>query len=110
LELTASELHDLSGWEIKPEGACRDDVCVPLPDAVHTPEGLVDVTVFADRLAMPMANDEPHGLWALGPPAGGKVLDTVTFPELTLEDFDGHTFDFAGARGRKVVMIAWASW
>ena len=38
------------------------------------------------------------------------MLDSVTFPELVLDDFDGHTYDFAGARGRKVVMVAWASW
>jgi hypothetical protein len=110
LALSPDELHRLSGWEIKPEGACRDEVCIPLPDEVHRPDGTIDVTFFAERMGMPMAADEGHGLWAFGPPAGGRVLESVTFPELALDDFDGHTYDFAGARGRKVVMIAWASW
>jgi hypothetical protein len=110
LALSPEELHQLSGWEVKPEGACRDDVCVPLPDSVRRADGTIDVAAFADRMGMPMADDSAHGLWALGPRSAGRVLESVTFPELTLEDFDGHTYDFAGARGRKVVMIAWASW
>jgi hypothetical protein len=31
-------------------------------------------------------------------------------PELVLRDFDGDAFDLASLRGRKVVLIAWASW
>jgi hypothetical protein len=110
IELTVEELHDRSGWEVKPEGACRDDVCVPLPESVRRPDGLIDVVSFAERMAMPMARDEAHGLWAFGPASGGRVLESATFPALALQDFDGHTYDFAGAKGRKVVMIAWASW
>jgi peroxiredoxin len=31
-------------------------------------------------------------------------------PDLALADFDGNTYDLASARGRKVVLVAWASW
>jgi peroxiredoxin len=38
------------------------------------------------------------------------VLDGTEMPDLVLEDFDGGAFDFATLRGRKVVLLAWASW
>jgi hypothetical protein len=111
LDLTIDEFRDLTGWEIKPEGACRDERCVPLPATAATSDGRVDVTAVAERLGMPIAHDEQHGLWAVGPESGGRrVLDDVEMPDLVLPDFDGNTFDFATLRGRKVALIAWASW
>jgi hypothetical protein len=111
LDLTDGELTALTGWEIKPEGACRDEVCVPLPPLARDAEGRLDVTVVAERLGMPIAHDEPHALWALGPQSGDRrVLDSARMPDLVLPDFDGDAFDVASLRGRKVVLIAWASW
>ena len=112
LELTADEFHELTGWEIKPEGACRDDRCVPLPDLPPLAAGArFDVRAVAERLGMPIAHDDTHGLWAIGPESGGRrVLDRAQMPELVLPDFDGGAFDVAGLRGRKVVLVAWASW
>jgi hypothetical protein len=111
LELTADEFERITGWEIKPEGACRDEVCIPLPPLERDAEERIDVTVVAERLGMPIAHDEPHALWALGPRSGDRrVLDSARMPELVLRDFDGDAFDVASRRGRKVVLIAWASW
>jgi hypothetical protein len=60
---------------------------------------------------MPLAHDDAHGLWALGPRSGDRrVLDSTEMPDLVLDDFDGGAFDFATLRGRKVVLLAWASW
>jgi hypothetical protein len=111
LELTADEFAQTTGWEIKPEGACQDDVCVPLPPLERDAEDQIDVRVVAERLGMPIAHDDAHGLWALGPRSGDRrVLDSTSMPELVLPDFDGNAFDVASLRGRKVVLIAWASW
>jgi len=108
LDLTAPELRRATGWEIKPQGACKGEVCVPLP-GVHL-DARIDVRLFAERMDMPLVGDESHGLWALGPRGGGRVLDDVAFPEIALPDFDGRTFDVGGLRGRKVLLLAWASW
>ena len=111
LDLTADEFAEATGWEIKPEGACRHEVCVPLPPLERDSIGRIDVSVVADRLGMPIAHDEAHGLWALGPRSGDrKVLDSARMPELVLPTFDGGAFDVASLRGKKVVLIAWASW
>jgi hypothetical protein len=110
LTISPAELHDLTGWEIKPEGACRDDVCVPLPGVEPAADGTLDVRALAARMGMPLVADEGHGLWALGPRAGGHVLDDANLPEIELPDFDGAPFRVSSLRGRKVMLLAWASW
>jgi hypothetical protein len=111
LDLTPEEFRRATGWEIKPEGACLDEVCVPLPPLVPDAGGRIDARVVADRLGMPVAHDEAHGIWALGPRSGERrVLDSSRMPELVLDDYAGHPFDLASLRGRKVVLVAWASW
>ena len=110
LDLTLSDLQQQTGWEIKPEGACKDDVCVPLPGVETRPDGTIDGRAFAARMGMPIAIDDKHHLWALGPRAGGRVLATATAPAIVLDDFDQNPFDVATLRGRKVLLVAWASW
>ena len=110
LSLRPDELRAATGWEIKPEGACKDDVCVPLTGVGPVPDGTIDVTAFAERMGMPLVADDRHEIWALGPRAGGNVLTSVDLPDLVFSDFDGGTFDVASLRGRKVLLLAWASW
>jgi hypothetical protein len=107
--LTAEQLYQRTGWELKPDGACKDDRCVPLGD-LAVRGGKVDVAEFASRLSLPLAHDDKHGLWALGPGCGGRVLDSAQFPDVVLPDFHGNSFDFGTLRGRKVVLVAWASY
>jgi hypothetical protein len=109
LDVTPDELERQTGWELKPEGLCRDHRCVTLPDGSGT-DGLVDLTVVAERLGMPLVHDEGHGLWALGPEAGGRVLASAELPPIVLADVDGRPFDLASLRGEKVLIAAWASW
>ena len=104
------DLRDRTGWAIKPEGACKGEVCVPLPEDVLR-DGLVDLHLFAERLRMPIVHDVEHGLWALGPESlNGRALTTAVAPELVLSDLDGRPFALSSLRGQKVVLTAWASW
>ncbi len=107
LHLTADELARRTGWVIKPQGACKDDRCVPLP---HVNPNKVDVAWLAERLQMPLIHDAPNGLWCLGPEAGGRALSSAVAPELILPDVAGHPWSLSSLRGRKVLLIAWASW
>lgn len=101
-----------TGWTVKPEGACKAGVCVPLPADARTASGALDVRVVARRLGMPLVRDDAHDVWALGPETGvtGRALSSAVAPELTLPDADGNPFDLASLRGQKVVLVAWASW
>jgi hypothetical protein len=101
-----------TGWTIKPEGACKGEVCVPLPGAVRTADGRLDVEALAARLGMPVVRDDAHKLIALGPETSvtGRALTTAVAPDLELPDQDGNPFKLSSLRGQKVLLVAWASW
>ena len=99
-----------TGWEAKPQGLCKGPECVLLPDEARLSDGLLDLAVVAERLRMPLVHDETAGVWALGPQGGGQALDSATAAELTLPDADGNPFSLSSLHGRKVLLVAWASW
>jgi hypothetical protein len=105
LDIDAGAFLAGTGWEIKPEGACKGDMCV----ALDTVDGTFDLQVAAERLGMALVHDAEHGLWALGPESlNGRALVTACAPDLVLPDLDGTPFDLACLRGQKVVLVAWA--
>lgn len=102
IEVDPDEFERATGWALKPEGACRGDVCVILAGRT-LPE-------LAQRLQMPLVHDAEAGLWSLGPrvervlEAGGRA------PDLELPDLAGETHRLSDQRGRKVLLLAWAPW
>lgn len=103
LDQPPTELERRTGWTIKPEGACRGEVCVPLREPF-------DVGDLAERLRMALVEDDAHGVWALGPESGGHALASAQLPDIVLPDRDGRDFELRSLRGTKVIMVAWASW
>jgi hypothetical protein len=108
LRIPLSEFESGSGWSLKPQGACRGDVCVPLPaDAVE--DDTVDVRAVAGRLGMPLVHDAEAGLWALGPETlSGHALPSAAAPDVVLSTIDGDEFRLSTLRGQKVVLVSWA--
>ena len=102
------EFERETGWELKPEGACRGDLCVPLSEnAVQ--QGNVDVLAVAEQLRMPVVRDAAKGVFALGPAVlAGRQLETAVAPELLLPDLEGRDFALSSLRGQKVLLVAWA--
>lgn len=110
LSTTRDEFARSTGWDLKPEGLCQGDICVPAPDAVPS-DGSVDVAIVAERLGMPVVHDAEHKVWSLGPATlSGHALTTVAAPDVPLLSFDGTPFALSSLRGRKVILAAWASY
>ena len=109
-EILPSELERRTGWSIKPEGACKGDVCVPLR-GVAAEAGRLDARALAERLGMALVHEPRHGLWALGPEAlAGRALLSAPLPDVTLPDRDGRSVSLRSLRGTKLLLLAWASW
>lgn len=106
LNIPRSEFEAGTGWNLKPQGACQGEVCIPLSQ----PSGdLVDVARVAGAIGMPLAASPEHGLWALGPASiGSRALASAEAPDLRLPDLDGNEFRLSSLRGRKVLLYAWA--
>ncbi len=106
LEIDRARFEAETGWALKPEGACKGSVCIPLPEE---PGARVDVARLAEAMGLPLVHDAEHGLWAVGPESlGGRALTTAEAPALVLPDLAGNSFELASLRGQKVLVYAWA--
>ena len=105
--VSAAELERVTGWHLTAEGLCREDRCIPF--AAVDPKS-IDLVAVASALGRPLVRDEQHGLFALGAEYGGHALASAAAPDLVLPDVGGRTFRLASLRGRKVLLVAWASW
>lgn len=102
LDIDTAAFEAATGWEIKPEGACKGGMCVPLASEFTLESA-------ASSLGMEVVANETHGLWAVGPESlTGKALMSAEAPELVLDDINGNEFRLSSLRGRKVVLVAWA--
>ena len=117
LWLTPDALARTTGWEWTPEGLCRDAACVPVPPGAPWVRGSgsasrIDLGGLARHLGRPVAASPPHGVWAIGESheALGDRLRSLDAPEFTLPDLDGRVWSLRDFRGRKVFLLAWASW
>lgn len=106
LTISTEAFHAGTGWEIKPEGACKGDVCIPLPDISGE---TIDVRAIADVMQMPIAEEPSEKRFALGPEyIGGRALTSAKAPDLTLPDLAGNPFQLSSLLGQKIIVYAWA--
>ena len=109
-EILPGEFERRTGWSIKPQGACKGELCVPL-GGVTAQDGRLDAQAVAERLGMAVVHEPQHGLWALGPEAlAGRALLSADLPEITLPDRRGGSCSLRSLRGTKLLLLAWASW
>lgn len=98
-----------TGWAIRPEGACRGDVCIPLRDIDPSADGTVDAYALAEQMGLPVVHDDTYGVGAIGPwSANGRALAGADAPELVLPDVHGDEFRLSSLRGQKVLILSWA--
>jgi hypothetical protein len=106
-------LRDATGWELKPEGLCQGDICVPVRDrASLLGDHGVDLAAFARVLDRPLALDVAERAAALGTSAAERSarLATLEAPDFTLPDLHGRMHTLSAHRGKKALLIVYASW
>jgi hypothetical protein len=105
-----------SGWEHKPAGLCRGALCVPLAagrgDDLIRADGAIDLAALARHRGQAVARDDEGTVWVLGAPAerGAALSASLEAPDFSLPDLAGTHHSLAAARGRKVLLVSWASW
>jgi hypothetical protein len=111
--LSPADLERSLGWSLKPQGLCRDEICVPVPPSSKAVSGgSIDLEAFADLLGRPLAKDVEAGAACLGESAADRraAMKGCLAPDFTLPDLSGRTHSLGDYRGRKALLIAWASW
>ena len=115
LWLSVRDLESATGWALKPEGFCKGEVCVPVPrsragEFVAGDE--VNAAALWRHMDLPLAHDSSGETWVLGESAAARSaqLQSLEAPDFTLPDLDGRQHSLAEQRGRKILLVSWASW
>lgn len=116
LWLSFEDLTAATGWERKPQGLCLGDRCVPIPPAFErefvAADGRFNLAAFARYLEQPVVHDDAASVWLFGESASvrGQSLRSLTAPDFRLPDLDGNLHALSDYRGKKVLLLSWASW
>jgi hypothetical protein len=113
VRLDPASLKEALGWEIHDGLLCNDAMCIPLADeAALVGDGGVDLEGFARALDRPLALDVEERAAFLGGSARerAQALGSQQAPDFTLPDLAGRMHSLSEQRGRKVLLVAWASW
>lgn len=119
LWITLADLTRATRFELKPKGVCRDELCFPLPkartQAFLKKQGKVtwfNLSEFARLVRQPVAHDAEQSTWFFGPRADEQngYIATLQAPDFKLPDSNGKLHALADFRGKKVLLLTWASW
>jgi AhpC/TSA family len=119
LWVTLADLTRATGFVVKPQGVCREELCFPIPSARKS-EFLIkrgniqwfNLSAFAHLLHQPVAYDASFATWYFGsrPEVQNNYLSSFQAPNFTLPDMDGKPHSLSDFRGKKVLIVTWASW
>ncbi len=116
LWLSFEDLRASTGWEHKPQGLCLGDRCVPIPPARTADfigaDGRFNLSAFARYLEAPVVHDDAASVWLFGESAAlrAQALRSLDAPDFRLPDLDGNLHALSDYRGKKVLLLSWASW
>jgi hypothetical protein len=115
LWLSNADVRRATGWDLRAEGLCREDTCIPIPrgrEAEFVRDGALDVAAFWRHAGHPVVRDETGETWVLGTGAGerARALRSLQAPDFALPDLDGRLHALSDHRGQKVFLVTWASW
>ena len=72
----------------------------------------LDIAAVWRYAGWPVVHDDSSRTWVLGEGASQRAaaLSTLQAPDFELPDLDGRMHRLSDYRGRRVFMVAWASW
>jgi hypothetical protein len=113
VRLPAAALQAALGWELTPQGLCKNEQCVPVSARAElVTDAGVDLAAFAESLLRPLAIDLEERVAYLGIAAAERSaqLASLEAPDFKLPDLAGRQQALSDYRGKKVLLVAYASW
>ena len=109
LWVRAADLPRINEFELKPQGACRADMCIPVPKNMKA-GAWFNLTGFARKLGETVVADS--GVWSFGeiPAVRGSFYNSRLAPDFAVPDRKGRMVHLSDFRGQKVLVVTWASW
>jgi len=115
LWVSPDEMTAATGWALKTEGLCKDEVCVPVPANKSErliADGRVNVSEVWKLMGKPDAVSNDGDVWSLGEAAKDRneAMLSLEAPDFSLPDFNGKLHSLTDFRRKRVLLITWASW
>ena len=115
LLIRPDDLSRVNGFELKPEGACFNDICIPINQGLLVEQDgkqWFDLAAFADLLGQPYVADRESGVWSFAeiPAKREGMLVNAMAPELEVIDRQGKVVRLADFKGKKALIVTWSSW
>ena len=113
LGVSSDDFARATGWTLKVEGLCKDEICVPVRDMVAMSNGsAIDVAEFARVTGRNMVIDASRNVVAMGEQASSRAaaMTTLDAPNFTLPDINGNLVSLSDFANRKKLILAWSSW
>jgi hypothetical protein len=101
------------GWHLEPQGLCRGDICVPVRDRLPADaHGRVDLVAAAEILQRVVMLDAAAEVLVVGVSSTDRhrALQQHELPAFSLPDLDGMMHTSTEWRGKKKLLVAFASW
>jgi hypothetical protein len=109
LWVRSADLPRVNEFEVKPQGACRADICIPLSKDLKKAEWF-NLTGFARKVGQTVVSDS--SVWSFGevPLLRGTYFNSRIAPDFAVPDRKGNVVHLSDFRGKKVLVVTWASW
>jgi hypothetical protein len=115
LLIRPEDLARVNGFELKPEGACFEDMCVSMNDELLVEQDgnqWFDLVAFADLLGQPYVADEEANVWSFAeiPAKRESTMVNAMVPDFEVTDRQGNVIRPADLKGKKALIVTWSSW
>lgn len=115
LLISPEDLPRVNGFELKPQGACYEDLCIPISDELLIEQDgkpWFDLLAFADLLDQPYVADSDSKVWSFAeiPMQRQSMMVDAMAPDFAVTDRAGQVVRMADLKGKKALIVTWSSW
>jgi len=115
LLIDPADLTRINGFEVKAEGACYEDACIPITSDLLVQQGdrtWLDLCAFADLIEQPYVADTQARVWSFAdiPARRENLMVSAQAPDFEVKDRQGNVIRMADFKGKKALIVTWSSW
>ena len=115
LLVNPADLTRINGFVLKPEGACLEDLCIPLREGVLVEQDgaqWFNLEAFADLLGQAYVADHESSVWSFAemPAKRQAMMVDAMAPDIEFKDRQGNVIRMADLKGKKALIVTWSSW
>lgn len=115
LLINPKDLSSINGFTLKPQGACFEDLCVPVNETLFVEQAgttWFNITAFADLIGQPYVADTSARVWSFAevPARRERMMNNAMAPDFKVTDRQGQVVELADLKGKKALILTWSSW